>query len=152
VYQKKKTSPQSLITLKNKNLNHLSIINVKVTSAKNLTVLKMDQGGSFTNKEKGWLAWHHHLVTCLKGLVCVVPYIYIWVLTEFNKTWFHCLLNNLKQAYDESVKCLKWQKEIGLPKRTKVDRQLQLTDWSRIGMSDCRTLATLNLMFGTLEI
>lgn len=31
-------------------------------------------------------------------------------------------------------------------------RRLQLTDWSRMGTSDCRTLATLNFMFGTLAI
>jgi hypothetical protein len=35
---------------------------------------------------------------------------------------------------------------------TTAEETQELTDWSRIGTSDCRTFATLNLMFGTLII
>jgi len=41
-------------------------------------------GISFANFWTGQSARYHHLVTRPKGLVCVVSYIYIWVLTELN--------------------------------------------------------------------
>lgn len=50
-----------------------------------------------------------------------------------------------------SISVLYFENYAPLRKDYQMKRSLLLTDWSTIGIIDCNTLATLNLMFGTLQ-